>query len=105
MPDIFAIADLVAPWAGLIIGIVGSLMAKDWTMALAKGLLFKWDPMFAEGDTVIIDGERAVIVKIGLTRTTFAIDKPSGDQAWRFVHNSHVNELKLEKIVREARDN
>lgn len=102
MLDTTAISNLLAPYAGLLIGITLSLMAKDYVSNLAKGLIFKFDPMFNEGDSVIVDGEYAIIVKIGVTNTTFSIVKPNGDQVWRFVNNAHVSDLKLEKIVREV---
>ena len=58
---------------------------------------------FKEGDKVILDGERALIVKIGLTTTVFGIEKFTGefrgDYVWRYVPNERIDTLKLEKVV------
>jgi hypothetical protein len=58
---------------------------------------------FQEGDKVILDGERALIVKIGLTQTVFGITKSNGewdgDYVWRYVPNERIPYLKLEKVV------
>ena len=76
---------------------------KDWATKLAKGLAFKYNPQFKEGDKVILDGERALIVKIGMTQTVFGIEKFTGefrgDYVWRYVPNEKIDSLKLEKVV------
>ena len=58
---------------------------------------------FREGDKVILDGERALIVKIGVTETVFGVTKNSGefdgDYVWRYVPNERISFLKLEKVI------
>ena len=58
---------------------------------------------FQEGDKVLIDGERALIVKIGIAQTVFGIQKShgefGGDYVWRYVPNERIEFLKIEKII------
>ena len=96
--------DVLMPWIAVLISIMIAIWFKDWATKLAKGIAFKLNPQFKEGDKVILDGERALIVKIGLTQTVFGIEKDSGqfrgDYVWRYVPNERLSYLKLEKVVR-----
>ena len=78
-------------------------MIKDFATKLSKGIAFSMNKQFKEGDKVVLDGERALIVKIGLTQTVFGIEKDSGqfrgDYVWRYVPNERIEMLKLEKVV------
>lgn len=78
---------------------ITALMMKDFLSSIAKGLRFCWFGTFKEGDKVKVDGDDAVIVKIGLTQTTFSIIKSNGDYVWRFVPNEMISELQLEKVI------
>lgn len=100
MEDIFKM-ELVAPYLATLIGLVMSLAVKDVSTSFVKGLLFKYNPLFNEGDTVLIDDEYAIIVKIGVKYSIFGVVKPDGNYIWRFVQNDQINSLKLEKVVRE----
>ena len=53
---------------------------------------------FNEGDEVLIDGKKAIIVKIGITQTVFGIYTTSG-YTWRYVPNERISWIKLEKII------
>ena len=59
---------------------------------------FKLNPAFNEGDSVILDGNDAIIVKIGLRESVFGIYSDKG-YTWRYVPNNRIPFLKLEKIV------
>lgn len=91
------------PFISMMLIVIIGLMIKDFAMKAAKGLAFSMNKSFAEGDKVILDGERALIVKIGLTQTVFGITKTSGewngDYVWRYVPNERIPFLKLEKVV------
>lgn len=94
------IAEYIAPY---IVGVVGFLLAlviKDAAVDFAKGMAFKLGPDFNEGDQVIIDGEKAIIVKIGFRNTVFGIVKENDDYVWRYVQNTYIPRVKLEKVVR-----
>lgn len=86
--------------------LVLTLWFKDLATSIAKGMMFKLKNSFNEGDKVIIDGEHAVIVKIGITETVFAINKTKEgskkiETHWRFVYNERIPFLQLSKIVTE----
>lgn len=72
---------------------------KDSLTRITKGWLFKMNDQFNEGDEVIIDGEAAIIVKMGIFYTVFGIHKKDGDYTWRYVPNEMIHTLKIEKIV------
>ena len=80
------VTDFILPWIGILISLVIAIWFKDFATGLAKGLKFKMDPAFNEGDEVLLDGELAMIVKIG---------------AWRYVPNERIPVLKLEKVIKK----
>ena len=67
--------ELLMPFVGMLLVVVLVFMFKDFAMKFGKGLAFSLNSQFKEGDRVIIDDERAIIVKIGLTQTVFGISK------------------------------
>tara|TARA_R110002124_G_scaffold108034_4_gene260600 strand:+ start:231 stop:620 length:390 start_codon:yes stop_codon:yes gene_type:complete len=86
------------PWIGILISAIIAIMFKDWATSLAKGLQFKWNPAFNEGDTIILDGQEGMIVKIGARETVFSVYSDSG-LVWRYVPNERIVFLKLEKVM------
>lgn len=90
----------LAPYIGILSGITASLLAKDVATDFAKGISFKLNPMFKEGDRVIIDGEAATILKIGIRQTVFDIQREDGSEVWRYVNNHRIEYLRLEKIIK-----
>lgn len=100
------IQELIMPFLSAIVVLIFSLWFKDIATKIAKGIMFKFNSSFKEGDKVIIDGERAVIVKIGMTHTVFAIYKTDVsssevDVLWRYVSNERISFLKIEKVINE----
>ena len=97
------ITGLLLPYIGMVLIVIIAFMIKDFTMKLSKGIAFSLNKQFQEGDHVLLDGERALIVKIGLTQTVFGIQKSNGefdgDYIWRYVPNERIAFLKLEKII------
>ena len=97
------LSELITPFIVALLMLVISLWFKDFATKIAKGLAFSLNKSFQEGDKVILDGERALIVKIGLTQTVFGITKSNGewdgDYVWRYVPNERIPYLKLEKVV------
>jgi small-conductance mechanosensitive channel len=93
------VGELATPFIIALISLVVTLWFKDYATKIAKGMAFQMNKSFAEGDKVILDGEKALIVKIGLTETVFGITKENGDYHWRFVPNERIPLLKLEKVI------
>ena len=91
-------SELILPYIGIMISIVFFLWFKDFAIGISKGLKFKIDPHFQEGDEVWLENEPAVILKIGMTQTIFGIVNGRG-YIWRFIDNETIFEMKLEKIV------
>ena len=90
--------ELIVPWVAVMISIVFFLWFKDYATGIAKGLKFKLDPHFQEGDEVWLENEPAVILKIGTSTTIFGIVYGRGN-VWRFIDNEIIFEMKLEKII------
>jgi hypothetical protein len=58
------------------------------------------NPAFNEGDEVLLDGELAMIVKIGTRETVFGVYSDRG-YTWRYVPNERIPYLKLEKVIKK----
>ena len=97
------LSELITPFIVALLMLVIALWFKDFATKIARGLSFSLNRSFQEGDKVILDGERALIVKVGLTQTVFGITKSNGewdgDYVWRYVPNERIPYLKLEKVV------
>ena len=66
--------------------------------SLAKGFKFQMNKAFNEGDKVLLEGNEAVIIKIGISETVFGVYSEKG-YIWRYVPNERIVMLKLEKII------
>ena len=92
------ITNLLMPFISALVLLVITLWFKDFATGIAKGLKFKMNKAFNEGDTVILDGADALIVKIGLSETVFGVYSDKG-YTWRYVPNERIPMLKLEKVI------
>ena len=81
-----------------IASVLGGLALKDYSVSFIKGLKFKLNSQFNEGDKVLLDGEQAMIIKIGMGTTVFGVYGRDG-YTWRYISNNKIESLKLEKIV------
>lgn len=86
------------PFISALLILVITLWFKDFATKIAKGMMFKMNRSFNEGDQVILDGEEAIIVKIGLSESVFGVYGARG-YTWRFVPNERIPNLKLEKVI------
>ena len=95
--------EFLLPYIGMVMIVIFGFMLKDFATKMSKGIAFSMNKQFQEGDHVLIDGERALIVKIGVTQTVFGVTKSNGefdgDYVWRYVPNERIDFLKLEKII------
>ena len=97
MPTI-ELSEYYVEFIGFLITLIVGLSIRDWAGAFVKGAKFRFNPAFQEGDKVILDGNPALIVKIGLSETVFGVYGDDG-YTWRYVPNTRIEFLKLEKIV------
>lgn len=103
------IAEWITPFISGAVVLIVSLWFKDSAGRVAKGLSFKFSRQFNEGDEVILDGERALIVKIGFFHTVFGVYRTNVNSTkvshyWRYVPNERIPFLKIEKIVSDNED-
>ena len=92
------ITNLLMPFVSALMLLVITLWFKDFATKIAKGMSFKMNKSFNEGDTVILDGSDALIVKIGLSETVFGVYSEKG-YTWSYVPNERIPMLKLEKVI------
>ena len=90
--------DMMMPWITVLISLIVAVWLKDYATSIAKGLKFKMNPAFNEGDEVLLDGEPAMIVKIGTVETVFGVYSDRG-YTWRYVPNERIPYIKLEKVI------
>ena len=83
---------------GAILTLLLGLWIKDTISSFLGGMKFRFNPHFKEGDKVVLDGEQAMIVKIGWTQSVFGIYGKDG-YTWRCIPNTRIDYIKLEKIV------
>ena len=97
------ITEFLLPYIVMVMIVILGFMIKDFATKMSKGIAFSLNKQFQEGDHVLIDGERALIVKIGMTQTVFGVTKShgdfDGDYVWRYVPNERIEFLKIEKII------
>ena len=94
------LTDILMPWITVLVSLIVAVWLKDYATSLAKGLKFKMNPAFNEGDEVLLDGELAMIVKIGTRETVFGVYSERG-YTWRYVPNERIPYLKLEKVIKK----
>lgn len=78
-----------------------SFIIKDLLSTFAYGLMFYFDKDFQVGDNVYIEGELATIINIKMTKSIFRM---ADNGNWRYVHNSKVRYLKLEKVIEPSEE-
>ena len=92
------LTEFILPWVGILISLIIAVWVKDIATGLAKGLKFQMNKAFNEGDIVLLEGDDAVIIKIGISETVFGVYSDKG-YIWRYVPNERIHTLKLEKII------
>ncbi len=94
------LTDMMMPWITVLVSLIVAVWLKDYATSIAKGLRFKMNPAFNEGDEVLLDGEPAMIVKIGTRETVFGVYSDRG-YTWRYVPNERIPYVKLEKVIKK----
>ena len=97
MPTI-ELSQYYVEYIGFLLTLIVGLSIRDAATSFVKGAKFRFNPAFSEGDKVLLDGNPALIVKIGLSETVFGVYGDEG-YTWRYVPNTRIEFLRLEKIV------
>lgn len=71
---------------------------RDYAMKALKGIAFYFSKEFNEQDKVFIDGERARIIHIGMTKTKFLMENGEDEYYIRVVQNERLAFLNLKRI-------
>ena len=94
-----SLSALFMPAMAVVMTALIGMALKDAAAAIAKGMMFRFNGTFKEGDIVFLDSERAIIVKIGILQSVFGITKDDGTYCWRYINNTKMDNLRLEKIL------
>ena len=84
-----------------VIIIVLLAIMKSEIMNIVKGIAFRKNSDFQEGDPVFLEGRKARIVKIGMLKTKIYMLDKKGITTVRIFRNSDMEKLKLEKILKD----
>jgi len=97
-----SITTYLTPALALLISGVIALWFKELVGDIVASLRWKMKPGFEPGDVVYLDGERATIISIGYSETTFEIDNGRG-KVWRYIKNTRIQNHRLEQIISPAK--
>jgi hypothetical protein len=97
MPEI-QLSEYYVELVGFLLTLLVGLAIKDWATSFVKGALFRFNSPLKEGDKVILDGQQAMIIKVGMTQTVFGVYSDDG-YTWRYVPNERIAMMKLAKVV------
>ena len=92
------LTELLVPWIAILISIMIAFWLKDFAQNFLVGFKFRMSRAFNEGDKVLLEGNDAIVVKIGIRDTVFGVYSDKG-YTWRYVPNVRIPYLKLEKII------
>jgi|TARA_B100001964_G_scaffold107743_1_gene120340 small-conductance mechanosensitive channel len=92
------LTELLVPWIAILFSIMIAFWLKDFAQNFLVGFKFRMSRAFNEGDKVLLDGNDAIVVKIGIRDTVFGVYSDKG-YTWRYVPNVRIPYLKLEKII------
>ena len=74
----FGFIEMLQPLMAITLAMVIALALKDWATNLVAGIKFKWDDAWYEGQPCYVDNEPAIIIKISISETIFAIQNGRG---------------------------
>ena len=92
------LTQLLVPWIAILLSIMIAFWLKDFAQNFLVGFKFRMSRAFNEGDKVLLEGNDAIVVKIGIRDTVFGVYSDKG-YTWRYVPNIKIPNLKLEKII------
>tara|TARA_R100000988_G_C3946930_1_gene139101 strand:+ start:414 stop:758 length:345 start_codon:yes stop_codon:yes gene_type:complete len=101
MPEIELPSGWIA-WVGFIITVTAGLAIRDWAADLIAAYKWKVTPGFEPMETCILDGEKVVIIHIGLRETIFERNGKFG-RTWQYIPSSKISNHELRRVVGDDR--
>ena len=93
--------ELISTMRFHLLGVVVIALLKTEMINVFKGIQFRFDRDFNEGDPVYLDCEKGRLVKIGLFQSKMYMYHADGTITMRKFNNFDMNRLKMEKILRK----
>ena len=85
-------------WGGFIATVIIGLAIRDFATDLIAAWKWKRTPGFEPMSTCILNGEKVLIIHIGIRDTIFERDGPHG-RTWEYVPSSRIRYRELQRIV------
>lgn len=85
-------------WGGFIATVIIGLGIKDFASDMIAAWKWKKTPGFEPMSTCILDGEKVLIIHIGIRDTIFEREGPHG-RTWEYVPSGRIQHRKLQRIV------
>tara|TARA_R110000851_G_scaffold235523_1_gene388057 strand:+ start:1178 stop:1522 length:345 start_codon:yes stop_codon:yes gene_type:complete len=89
-------------WAGFIVTVTIGLAIRDWAADLIAAWKWKNTPGFEPMETCILDGEKVVIIAIGLRETIFERNGKFG-RTWQYIPSAKITNHELRRVVGDDR--
>ena len=89
-------------WAGFIVTVTAGFAIKDLATDLIAAWKWKTTPGFEPMETCILDGEKVVIIHIGLRETIFEHNGKLG-RTWQYIPSSLIKRHELRRVVGDDR--
>jgi hypothetical protein len=89
-------------WAGFIVTVTIGLAIRDWASDLIAAWKWKNTPGFEPMETCILDGDKVVIIAIGLRETIFERNGKFG-RTWQYIPSAKITNHELRRVVGDDR--
>ena len=89
-------------WAGFIVTVTIGLAIRDWASDLIAALKWTMTPGFQPMETCILDGDKVLIIAIGLRETIFERNGKFG-RTWQYIPSAKITNHELRRVVGDDR--
>lgn len=102
LPEFVLSATAIAYLTAMIAISIG-LIIKDVLVNFTSGIMFYMNKNFNDGDHIYLDGEHAIIIRVGFRHTVFQVINED-KVCWRYISNDRVKNHKLDKIITNTKE-
>lgn len=92
------LGEYILHFVAIFIALMVIFALRDYAYKALRGIAFYMSKEFNEQDKVIVDGERAKIIHIGMTKTKFLLENGEDEYYIRVVANERLSFLNLKRI-------